>query len=72
MQQRRAATAEPKQKKKGWQEEGVEHAALATDAPQEALETGGAAGSGDVPPHLLPNLQAPRLWNQASWVGHTA
>ena len=66
----------PKQKtknrSKGWQEEGVEHVALAADAPQEAPDTGGASGSADVPPYLLPNVQAARLWNQASSVGHTA
>ena len=57
---------------KGSHEESVEHAALAADAPQEAPDTDGASGSADVPPCLLPNVQAARLWNQASSVGHTA
>jgi hypothetical protein len=57
----------PKQKQKG----SVEHVALAADAPQQAPDTGGASGSADVPPFLLPNLQAARLSNQARWVGHT-
>ena len=57
----------PKQKQKGC----VEHAALAADAPQQAPGTGGASGSADVPPYILSNLQAARLSNQASWVGHT-
>ena len=70
MQQRRAATAELKAEQtrsKGGEEEGVEHAALAAVAP----DTGGASGSADVPPYLLPNVQAARMWSQASWVGHT-
>jgi hypothetical protein len=65
----------PKQKQKGskgWHEESVEHVALAADAPPEAPDTDGASGSADVPPYLLPNVQAARLWNQASSVGHTA
>jgi len=64
----------PNQKQKGskgWHEESVEHAALAADAPQQAPDTGGASSSADVPPYLLPNLQAARLSNQASLVGHT-
>ena len=74
MQQRRAATAELKaeqKRSKGGEEEGVEHAALAAVAPREAPDTGGASGSADVPPYLLPNVQAARMWSQASWVGHT-
>ena len=57
MQQRRAATAELKaeqKRSKGGEEEGVEHAALAAVAPREAPDTGGASGSADVPPYLLP------------------
>ena len=64
----------PKKKQKGskgWHEESVEHGALAADEPQQAPDTGGASGSADVPPFLLPNLQAARLSNQARWVGHT-
>ena len=75
MQQRRAANAEAKadtQRSKYWQEEDVEHAALAADAPQQAPDTDGASGSADVPTYMLPNVQAARLWNQASSVGHTA
>ena len=74
MQQRRAANAEAKaETKRGkyWPEEDVEHAALAADAPQQAPDTGGASGSADVPPYMLPNVQAARMWGQASWVGHT-
>ena len=74
MQQRRAATAELKaeqKRSKGGEEEGVEHAALAAVAPREAPDTGGASGSADVPPYVLPNVQAARMWSQASWVGHT-
>jgi hypothetical protein len=59
MQQRRAATAELKaeqKRSKGGEEEGVEHAALAAVAPREAPDTGGASGSADVPPYLLPNV----------------
>ena len=45
----------PKQKKqesKADHEESVEHVALAADAPEESADTGGAAGSTDVPTHL--------------------
>jgi hypothetical protein len=77
MQQRRgdqcrSQSRKKKHRSKDWQEEDVDHAALAADAPQEAPDTDGASGSADVPPYLLPNVQAARLWNQASSVGHTA
>ena len=76
MQKRRGDQCRSQSRKKqhrsnDWQEEDVEHAALAADAPQEAPDTGGASGSADVPPYLLPNVQAARMWSQASWVGHT-
>ena len=61
-----------KHRSNDWQEEDVEHAALAADAPQQAPDTDGASGSADVPTYMLPNVQAARLWNQASSVGHTA
>jgi hypothetical protein len=60
-----------KQRSKGWHTGSFDNAALAAEEDEEAPGTGGAAGSRDAPPHLLPNLQAQRFWNQASWVGHT-
>ena len=41
-----------KKESKADHEESVEHAALAADAPEESADTGGAAGSTDVPTHL--------------------
>ena len=76
MQQRPADQCRSQSRKKqhrsnDWQEEDVEHAALAAYAPQQAPDTGGASGSADVPTYMLPNVQAARTWSQASWVGHT-
>ena len=68
MQERRVAAAETKEETKrieGMQQGDTRDVALAAGEALEAPDTGGASGSHDIPPHLLPNVQAERSWSQA-------
>jgi hypothetical protein len=68
MQERRVAAAETKeetQRTKGMQKGDTRDVALAPGEALEAPDAGGASGSHDILPHLLPNVQAERSWSQA-------